>query len=374
MSCNLGSINLNAFVKRPFTDDAYFDLERFREVVKEMIWGLDELLTLLGERHALPEQRNHVLNWREIGLGVMGLADLALSMGLGYGTEEFIKVVDNVMKEMANSAAQASALRAKELGTFPKFNYENLIQSEFYNQVYTEETKKLLEKYGMRNSRLLSIAPTGSISNVLGISGGVEPFFMLGYQRTIKSMFENERTIWVYEKTPLAMMKHFGLEFHTGLPKWAQVTSQNIPFERRAKVQATIQKYVDTAISSTFNLPNEATIEDIEKIYEISWKYGLKGATVFRDNCKKIGILTGGGEYFDKNPAPYPSIEVHETWINKTTGEEKRYINFIQIADTEYSSEKIEHELCPECGAHLVKQSGCTKCSNPDCYYEKCAI
>jgi ribonucleoside-diphosphate reductase alpha chain len=84
MSCNLGSINLNAFVKRPFTEDAFFDLERFREVIKEMTWGLDELLTILGDRHALEGQRQHVIKWREIGLGVMGLADLALSMGLGY--------------------------------------------------------------------------------------------------------------------------------------------------------------------------------------------------------------------------------------------------------------------------------------------------
>lgn len=197
---------------------------------------------------------------------------------------------------------------------------------------------------------------------------------MLGYQRTIKSMFESERTIWVYEKTPLAMMKHFGLEIHTDLPEWAQITSQNIPFEKRAKVQSTIQKYVDTAISSTFNIPNSATVEDIEDIYLVAWKYGLKGATVFRDNCKKIGILSGGGVHFDKNPAAFPSITVYETWLDKVTGKEKNYVNFIQISETEYSSEKIEHEKCPICGEHLVKQGGCTKCSNNDCVYEKCAI
>ena len=108
-------------------------------------------------------------------------------------------------------------------------------------------------------------------------------------------------------------MRFLGIEDHEDLPDWAKVTSQNIPFEKRARVQATIQKYVDTAISSTFNLPNEATIKDIEDIYLTSWKYGLKGATVFRDNCKKIGILTGGGEHFDKNPAPKPELTIHET-------------------------------------------------------------
>ena len=94
-------------------------------------------------------------------------------------------------------------------------------------------------------------------------------------------MFESERTIWVYEKTPLKLMKHLGVEFHENLPEWAKITSQNIPFEKRAKVQATIQKYVDTAISSTFNLPNEATIEDIENIYMVAWKLGIKRSYSF---------------------------------------------------------------------------------------------
>lgn len=197
---------------------------------------------------------------------------------------------------------------------------------------------------------------------------------MLGYQRTIKSMFETERTIWVYEKTPLKLMKHLKIDSHEKLPEWAKVTSQNIPFERRALVQATIQKYVDTAISSTFNLDNSANVEDIENIYVRSWQLGLKGATVFRDNCRKIGILTGGGEHIDKNPALNPSITIHETWMDKKTREVREYVNHITIQDSSYSSEKIEHEKCPLCGEHLVKKQGCTKCSDSDCVYEKCAI
>ena len=373
-SCNLGSINLNAFVKRPFTDEAFFDLERFREVVQHMTWGLDHLLTLLGDRHALVAQREHVIKWREIGLGVMGLADLALSMKMGYGSEEFMKVLDNIMKEMANSAAQASALRAKELGVFQKYNYENTAASSFFQEVYTEETKAMIKEYGLRNSRILSIAPTGSISNVLGVSGGVEPFFMLGYQREIKSFGEEPMKIWVYEKTPLALMKHMGIEFHEELPEWAKITSQNIPFEKRARVQATIQKYVDTAISSTFNVNADADIKEIEDIYMVSWKYGLKGATVFRDKCKKAGILSDGGQTLNYNPAPFPWITIDERWTNKVTGEVREFSNHIQITDDKYKSEQVNLDKCPLCGRALVKQSGCTKCSDPECVYEKCAL
>ena len=106
----------------------------------------------------------------------MGLADLALTMKLGYGTDEFNEKVDEIMSFMANKAAQASALRAKQMGVFPKYDFDNISSSKFYQDVYTEETKEMIKQYGLRNSRLLSIAPTGSISNILGVSGGVSNF------------------------------------------------------------------------------------------------------------------------------------------------------------------------------------------------------
>jgi len=131
---------------------------------------------MLGDRHALASQIRHVFEWREIGLGVMGLADLALSMKLGYGTPEFIKLLGEIMSFMINAAAKASALRAKQLGVFPKYDYDKISRSKFYQEVFTDETKELIQKHGLRNSRLVSIAPTGSISNIMGVSGGVSDF------------------------------------------------------------------------------------------------------------------------------------------------------------------------------------------------------
>lgn len=373
-SCNLGSINLNAFVKNPFTEEAVYDWDRFDFVVGEMIVALDDLLTMLGDRHALPEQREHVIQYREVGLGVMGLADLALSLRLRYGSEEFLKFLDQLMRRMLNSATKASALRAKDLGAFPRFDYGKVSKSRFYQVGIDPDTDELVKKYGMRNSRLLSIAPTGSISNILGVSGGVEPFFQINYTRRIVSMFDEEKTITIWEKTPLALAKTMNVKPEQ-LPEWALVTSQNISFMERAHVQATIQKYVDTAISSTFNLHNSASVDDVMDIYKTAWKLGFKGATVFRDRCAKIGILAGINENTeDLNPAVPPHVHVEEKWFNKKTLETKEYITHISVSSSGHTPEKIEKELCPLCGDVLVKKQGCIKCNNPDCVYEKCAI
>lgn len=375
-SCNLGSINLFAFVREPFTENAYFDYDRFEEVVASMTWGLDRLLDELGDRHPLQEQRDHVKDWREIGLGVMGLADLALGMRMAYGSIEFIGILNEIMKHMINVAVQASAFRASLTNSFPKYDAKLIKNSEFYKKVLTPETKKLVDKWGLRNSRLLSIAPTGSISNLLGVSGGVEPFYMLGYNRTIQSMFENERTITVWEKTPKLLAQHLGIELMDDLPEWAKVTSQNMSTDKRIQVQSTIQTYVDTAISSTFNLPNSATLRDVMDIYETAHDKGLKGITVFRDNCAKLGILTGvGSEHQDQNPAVPPTVTVVETWTDLKTGQVEKYRSVLRF-DTELDS-KVETdkiEVCPECGSVLVKRGGCTKCSNEECWYEKCAL
>lgn len=373
-SCNLGSINLNAFVRDPFTENAFYDWDRFDFVVSEMIAALDDLLTMLGDRHALEEQREHVKQFREIGLGVMGLADLALSMRLPYGSPEFLEFLDVLMRRMINTATKKTALRAKELGVFPRYDYDKISKSKFYQDTIDPDTDELVKLYGMRNSRLLSIAPTGSISNIYGISGGVEPYFQINYTRRITSMFEEEKTITVWEKTPLALAKAMNVEPEK-LPAWALITSQNIDFIDRANVQATIQKYVDTAISSTFNLHNSTTVEDVMDIYQTAWAKGLKGATVFRDRCAKIGILAGVNENTeDLNPAEPPHVHVEEKWTNKKNGEVKEYITHITISSSGHIPEKIEKELCPLCGDVLVKKQGCIQCNNPECVYEKCAI
>jgi ribonucleoside-diphosphate reductase alpha chain len=181
----------------------------------------------------------------------------------------------------------------------------------------------------LKSSRILSIAPTGSISNLLGVSGGVEPYYNLGYWREVRLEAEAEK-VFVWEQTPKMLADLLKIADVNELPDWARVTSQNVPIQDRLKVQATIQKYVDTAISSTFNLPNSATIDDIIYIYKQAWKLGLKGATVFRDNCAKIGVLSGiEGWQNDANPALPPVVQVEERWVGPYGV--KQYINTLLV-------------------------------------------
>jgi ribonucleoside-diphosphate reductase alpha chain len=372
-SCNLASINLNAFVKNPFTDKAYFNFERFGTVIKEMIWGLDNLLTLFEDRHPLESQKEHVKNYREIGLGIMGVADLALSMKMAYGSKPFLELLDVILFEMANLSAQASTLKAEKDGPFQLYDYNKISQSTFFKNVYTPATKELIQKFGLRNSRLLSIAPTGSISNLFGVSGGIEPFFLLNYERTIMSIGKEPQVITVWEKTPKALAKTLNIPINN-LPSWALVTSQNLDVKDRAMIQSIAQKYIDSAISSTFNIPNHYTTEDITFIYQMAWKDGLKGVTVFRDNCAKMGILSAqfGQEVVDKNPAMFPSFIIEEEWTNKTTKETKKFQHEI-ILEKHNIKAINQKELCPECGSPLQKSEGCIKCVNKDCYYEACS-
>jgi ribonucleoside-diphosphate reductase alpha chain len=303
----------------------------------------------------------------------MGVADLALSMKMAYGSKPFLELLDVILFEMANLSAQASTLKAEKDGPFQLYDYNKISQSTFFKNVYTPATKELIQKFGLRNSRLLSIAPTGSISNLFGVSGGIEPFFLLNYERTIMSIGEEPQVITVWEKTPKALAKTLNIPINN-LPSWALVTSQNLDVKDRAMIQSIAQKYIDSAISSTFNIPNHYTTEDITFIYQMAWKDGLKGVTVFRDNCAKMGILSAqfGQEVVDKNPAMFPSFIIEEEWTNKTTKETKKFQHEI-ILEKHNIKAINQKELCPECGSPLQKSEGCIKCVNKDCYYEACS-
>ena len=290
-NCNLGSINLSEFVVNPFTDKAYFNTHDFVKAVKIAVDGLDAVIDENLENHALPEQRQMAEMYRNIGLGVMGLHDCFIKMGMTYGSEESIKFADDIMALMFRSAVIESSHLAKDKGTFPAYN-PKLLESDIIKRHFTvNELDNLgITANGLRNCSLLSIAPTGTLGTMLNISTGCEPMFALSYNRKTESLNGGEDKVYKVYARVVNEYREAGGDVEN-LPKYFN-TSADIKWHDRVDMQSVLQDHVDTAISSTINLPAETTVDEIEDLYLYSWEQGLKGVTIFRANCKRAGILT----------------------------------------------------------------------------------
>lgn len=284
-SCLLSSINLSAFVK-----DKEFDFDDFGETVANGVIYLNEVLEEGLSLHPLEEQRQSVADWRQIGLGIMGLADMLIKMELPYDSEQARHLCEKIGLVMADQALYTSAFLAGHAGSYN--NYKSCVQkSEFLKNNTCESTREAIEAYGLRNSQLLTIAPTGTISTMLGISGGIEPIFANSYTRKTESLHGHDEYYKVYTPIVKEYMDEHGIKDEAELPNWF-CTSSTISPLNRVLMQGVWQKHIDASISSTVNLPEEATIDDVEEIYLNAWKEGLKGITVFRNGCKRLGVLT----------------------------------------------------------------------------------
>ena len=289
-SCLLGSINLSQFVQEPFTDHSQFDFEGFRHCVEVSVGALNEVLEEGLPLHPLEEQRESVAQWRQIGLGIMGLADCLIKLGLTYGEEDAVQMCDNIGFAMADSAIAASAKLAKEKGAFPACHIEEIMSTPYFMANTTEKTRELVRKYGLRNSQLLTIAPTGTLSTMLGISGGIEPVYANYYERKTESLHGTDVYYKVYTKIVEDYMKQHDLKSDADLPDYF-VTAMTLGYRHRIDMQAVWQTHIDASISSTVNVPNRFTVEETESLYLYAYEKGLKGITIFRDGCKRIGIL-----------------------------------------------------------------------------------
>lgn len=290
-SCLLGSINLAEFV----TECETFDFVGFKDTVKKAVVALNEVLDEGLPLHPLIEQRESVKNWRQIGLGVMGLADMFIKLGIKYGSEESIKWINMIGTEMIFSALESSNELTVSKGAYPMFNTK-VVDTPFFQALNTKENNLRYQELrsnillrGLCNSQLLTCAPTGSIATMLGVSTGCEPIFATSYTRKTESLVNEEKYYKVY--TPIIKkLIDEGFSEET-LPEYV-VTSEQIPYRERIKVQATLQKFIDASISSTINLPESATIDDVETIYRLAWGEGLKGVTVYRSGCKRGAVLS----------------------------------------------------------------------------------
>lgn len=289
-SCLLGSMNLAEYV-----DDYEFNFTEFGRDVQIAVNALNSVLEEGLELHPLKEQQSSVNRWKQIGLGIMGLADALIKMRIKYGSEESIAVCYEIGKCMLNNALVASANLAHLYGAYPAYSYEDVSSTDFYAQNVTEETDMIVRKFGLRNSQLLTIAPTGTLSTMLGISGGIEPIFANSYERKTQSLHGKDVMYKVYTPIVQKYMVMHGIRDEKALPSFF-VTSADIKPIDRIKMQSMWQRWIDASISSTINLPEETTVEDIKTIYQEAWKHGLKGVTIFRSGCKRAAVLSNGSE------------------------------------------------------------------------------
>lgn len=292
-SCLLGALNLSEFVENPFTPQAAFNIPEFKSAVRIAIRALNNVLDEGLELHPLEEQQQSVRDWRQIGLGIMGFADMLLKMSCQYDSARALAIIDTVGKTLVNTGLQESAILAKETECFPKCNKKKLLASTFltvlkHSNVIQDNTINLIKQYSLRNSQLFTIAPTGSISTMLGVSGGVEPIFATHYTRKTQSLHGEDVFYNVY--TPI-IQKMIDMELIEEEKVGNIATAQNIdPFDR-VTIQATWQKYIDASISSTVNVTNDTTVETIRDLYQSAWEEGCKGLTIYRAGCKKEGVL-----------------------------------------------------------------------------------
>lgn len=292
-SCLLGALNLSEFVENPFTDKAAFNIPEFKSAVRIAIRALNDVLDEGLELHPLEEQRDSVRDWRQIGLGIMGFADMLLKMSCQYDSARALDIIDMVGKTLVNTGLEESALLAMDTEPFPECDLRLILASTFItvlrnSNVIEDNTIDLIKRYGLRNSQLFTIAPTGSISTMLGVSGGVEPIFATHYTRKTQSLHGEDVYYNVY--TPI-IQKMIDMELIAEENVSTIATAQNIdPFDR-VTIQAQWQRFIDASISSTVNVTNDTTVETIRDLYQAAWEEGCKGLTIYRAGCKKEGVL-----------------------------------------------------------------------------------
>ncbi len=359
-ACNLGSINLTKFlvnkesrgtnetketkvVKTSIPSVSFgssgplaIDWESLAKTIEIAVRFLDDVID--AGKYPLSKVDRMVKGNRKIGLGVMGWADLLIKLRIPYDSPEALKLAGKLMKFLSDKAHSASMKIGKEKGSFPNF-------------VGSKWQKKT--KY-MRNAACTTIAPTGSISMIAGVSSGIEPLFALSYYKEVMGGVRMPEVN--NDLISLLNTKYKGLGIRSITEKILKygtikniekispqvkkifVTAHEIPYNIHVKMQAAFQKYTDNAVSKTINLPHDATVEDVENAFMLAWKMGCKGITIYRDRSRQTQVLNIG-EGTQPAPIGIPSAS---------------------------------QDKCPKCGKKLIHEDGCVHCS--ECDFSACEI
>ena len=294
-ACLLGSINLARLVEYPFGENAHLDVSQLENLVATAVRMMDNVIEV--SQFPLEVQKLEALNKRRIGLGVTGLADALLMVGLRYGSDEAVEKTEEWMKLIARASYKASINLAKEKGAFSLFDPEKLIASGNMKQM-DDDIKQAVRKFGIRNALLTSIAPTGTISLYAGnVSSGIEPVFAYSYTRKV---LQNDGSHIEEEVVDYAVQMWRDKFGDAQLPDYF-VSAQNLTPSDHVKMQAAAQKWVDSSISKTINCPEDISFDDFKEVYMQAYDTGCKGCTTYRPNEVTGSVLSVASEEKSKS-------------------------------------------------------------------------
>lgn len=335
-ACLLGSLNLTRFISRPFTPDARLDEEVLQKTAGVAVRFLDNVIDV--SRYPLPQQRAEAMAKRRMGLGMTGLADALAMCGLVYGSPSAAKAAQRWMQCIEHAAYEASIELARERGVFPAFDVTRF-GSCGHAAGLEDSLRRRIADHGLRNGLLTSIAPTGTISLLAGnISSGIEPIFSIVHQRRI---LQPDGTHRISNVSDYAASLYWQMHGRTTELPAAFVTVEHLTPDDHLRMQAAVQKHVDSSISKTINIPAGLPFEAFRTVYEDAYALGLKGCTAFRPNPVTGEILSTG------------------------RGDAEGSARQMQAADAP------DHGSCPNCGLQaLAYQEGCAICLS--CGYSRC--
>lgn len=285
-ACNLGAINLTQFVINPFSENAKINWQKLENVTRIATRFLDDVIDVT--RYPLKPQKIQALATRRIGLGLTGLADMFVMVGLRYGSEDSLQLANRIMKLIGETTWKTSIELAQEKSSFPLLQKDNYLQSHFVQRL-SEDIQDDIKKSGIRNSHHNTIAPAGTISLLANnISNGLEPVFSAQYERAVRLTTGEVEKFIVTDFA--AHMWRNNQSDKTLPPAWTDV--QSLSPEDHLQMQHAIQPYIDNAISKTINIPHDFPFEKLSDVYMRAYEYELKGCTIFRPNPITGSVLT----------------------------------------------------------------------------------
>jgi ribonucleoside-diphosphate reductase alpha chain len=287
-ACDLGSINLTRFISSPFSQRAELETDALMETVQVAVRLLDNVID--ASRFPLSQQAESARGTRRLGLGITGLADALVMLGIRYGSKESVAFARKTMGLICQTAYGASVALAEEKEPFPYFDRDRYLEGDFIRRL-PQDIRLGIAKRGMRNSHLIAIAPTGTISLLAGnVSSGLEPIFAASYGRKILDENGNPEELCLMDYAVRLWRDMTGNK--KDFPP-AFVTVSDLPVHAHIDMQAAMQPFVDNSISKTINVPEDYPFSEFREIYDAAYEKGLKGCTTFRPNPVTGAVLSG---------------------------------------------------------------------------------